>query len=161
MIPAPFYLLAADHIPNLHRPAFYVYTAGQPDDEGFRQIAAMGIKTVINVLPQKQCMANEGSIARANNMAYELLPFELSGFRRETIVRFAEILKTSKKPVLIHCSTGNHVGGLWFAYRVLEEDVPLNQALIEARRIGINMELENGLFLWVVDEKPRLLRDTE
>jgi uncharacterized protein (TIGR01244 family) len=142
-----------NHVPNLHRAGFYVYTSGQPTEEGFQQIAGMGIKTVINVLPERQCVANEREIVVANGMVYRSIPFELTGFRKETIEHFAEILKKAEKPVLIHCSTGNHVGGLWFANRILIDKYPLEQALKEGRKIGMKPELENDLFLWLTLEK--------
>ncbi|HSE40152.1 MAG TPA: protein tyrosine phosphatase family protein [Acidobacteriota bacterium] len=147
------YAQSPDQVPNLHRIKFYVYTSGQPTEEGFRQLAAMGIKTVINVLPEKECMPNEQDIVMANNMVYRSIPFGLHGFRKQTIEYFAEILKKAEKPVLIHCKTGNHVGGMWLAYRILEEDIPLEQALKESRKIGLRQELEDELFLWLLTQK--------
>jgi uncharacterized protein (TIGR01244 family) len=143
-----------DAVPNLQRPAFYIYTSGQPTEEGFRQLAGMGIKTVINVLPERQCIQNEREMVITNGMVYRSIPFELRGFRKETIKYFAEILEKAEKPVLIHCATGNHVGGLWFAYRILIDNYPLEQALKEGRRIGMRPDLEDELFLWLaIDQK--------
>src|SRR5574339_325822 len=98
-----------DQIPNLQQPQVFVYTSGQPSEEGFRKLSAMGIKTVINVLPEKQCVPNELKMVTANNMVYRSVPFHLSGFKKQTIEHFAEVLKKAEKPVLIHCATGNHV----------------------------------------------------
>jgi uncharacterized protein (TIGR01244 family) len=150
-----------DEIRNLQQIQVFVYTSGQPSEEGFRKLSQMGLKTVINVLPEKQCDPNEFKIVSANNMVYRSIPFHLSGFRRETIEQFAEILKKAEKPVLIHCGTGNHVGGLWFAYRLLEEDIPLTQAFIEGRKIGMTPELENDLFLWIADQYPNAITEKE
>jgi len=157
------FLLAypVDQIPNLQQPQVFVYTSGQPSEEGFRKISAMGIKTVINVLPENQSVPNEAEIVMANNMTYRSLPFHLSGFKKQTIQHFAQILKKAEKPVLIHCATGNHVGGLWFAYRLLEQDIPLEQALSEARKIGMRPGLENDLFLWIADEYPKAVAQKE
>lgn len=150
-----------DQIPNLQQPKVFVYTSGQPSEEGFRKLSAMGIKTVINVLPEKQCIPNEFEIVTANNMVYRSVPFHLSGFKRETIEHFAQVLKKAEKPVLIHCATGNHVGGLWFAYRLLEQDIPLEQATSEGRKIGMRPELENDLFLWIADQYPEAVAQKE
>jgi len=148
--PCLLFAQTPDQVPNLQRPAYDVYTSGQPTEEGFRQLAAKGIKTVINVLPEKQCVRNEQEMVLAAGMVYRSIPFELTGFRKETIRHFAEILEDAEKPVLIHCATGNHVGGLWFAYRILIDQYPLEQALIEGRKIGMRPELENELFLWLI-----------
>jgi protein tyrosine phosphatase (PTP) superfamily phosphohydrolase (DUF442 family) len=140
-----------DQIPNLQQPQVFVYTSGQPSEEGFRRLSAMGIKTVINVLPENQCVPNE----------QEMVPFHLTGFKKQTIEQFAAVLKKADKPVLIHCATGNHVGGLWFAYRLLEENIPLAQAAAEGRKIGMRPELENNLFLWFADQYPNLVSQQE
>jgi uncharacterized protein (TIGR01244 family) len=151
------YAQSADQIPNLHRISFYVYTSGQPTEEGFRQLAAMGIKTVINVLPEKECLRNEQTNVTANNMVYRSVPFTLHNYRKQTIEYFAEVLKKAEKPVLIHCKTGNHVGGMWFAYRILEDDYPLEQALKESRKIGMTQELEDELFFWLLTQKKSIV----
>jgi uncharacterized protein (TIGR01244 family) len=150
-----------DQIPNLQQVKVFVYTSGQPSEEGFQKLAAMGIKTVINVLPEKQCVPNEFEIVSANNMVYRSVPFHLSGFKKQTIEHFANVLEKAEKPVLIHCATGNHVGGLWFAYRLLEKDIPLEQALKEGRKIGMRPELENNLFLWIADQYPDVITQKE
>lgn len=150
-----------DQIPNLQQPRVFMYTSGQPSEEGFRKLSAMGIKTVINVLPEKQCVPNEQEMVTANSMVYRSVPFHLSGFKKQTIDHFAAVLKKAEKPVLIHCATGNHVGGLWFAYRLLEEDIPVEQALSEARKIGMRPELENNLYLWIADQYPNALKQKE
>lgn len=141
-----------DQIPNLQHPQFQIYTAGQPTEEGFRQAAAMGIKTVINVLPEKECIPDEAKMVTANGMKYITIPFHTSGFKKDTIMQFAEILDQAEKPVLIHCSTGNHIGGMWFAYRVMAQKAPLWLALKEGRQIGMKTELEDPLFDWVTKQ---------
>jgi uncharacterized protein (TIGR01244 family) len=139
-----------DQIPNLHQVQYDIYTSGQPTEEGFHQIAEMGIKTVINVLPEKECVRDEPMMVAMNDMFYRTVPFELSSYKMERIQRFAEILKNAEKPVLIHCSTGNHVGGMWFAYRAIEENAPLDQALKEGREIGMKRDLEDSIYLWII-----------
>lgn len=137
-------------IPNLHHPQDNIFTSGQPTRQGFQQIAGLGVKTVINVLPEKECIPDEQKLVTANHMLYYAVPFELTGYNKETITRFANILANAEKPVLIHCSTGNHVGGLWFAYRVMQEGVPMAQGLKEGRNIGMKSELEDSIFLWII-----------
>ena len=140
-------------IPNLRNPQEQIYTSGQPDEQGFEHVAAAGIKTVINVLPERNCVPNEAEIVIANQMTYRTVPFHLSNFQKKTIEQFAEVLEKAQKPVLIHCGTGNHAGGLWFAYRVLIQKAPLEEALMEARIIGMRKELEEPLYEWVLQNR--------
>jgi uncharacterized protein (TIGR01244 family) len=139
----------ANQVPNFQHPQYQIYTGGQPSPDGFEWIAAMGIKTVINVLPDQERIPEEAGVVNANNMEYVMLPFQTYAFEMETIEQFADLLMTSQKPVLIHCSTGNHVGGLWFAYRVIAQKAPMWLALREAREIGMQPQLEERLFTWV------------
>lgn len=145
-----------DSLPNLLNPRIDIYTAGQPTEEGFQKVAAMGVKSVINVLPEKECMSGEANIVQNNKMEYHSFPFDPATIKLETVQKFGQLLQSQKKPVLIHCSTGNHVGGMWFAYRVLVERAPLAIALKEARLIGLKPQTEDAIFNWVVDEREKL-----
>ena len=144
------FAVPVSEVPNLRSPQKEVFTSGQPNEQGFEELSRLGIKTVINVLPERNCEPGEAGIVTSNHMVYKTVPFHLSKFRKETIEQFAEVLKHAQKPVLIHCGTGNHAGGLWFAYRVLIRNVPLEVALGEGRMIGMRKELENILVPWVV-----------
>lgn len=126
-----------------------MFTSGQPTNVGYGQLAAIGVETVINVLPEKECQVGEASMVRTNNMAYFNHPFDPTDLKRKTVEEFAVVLNGVKRPVLIHCSNGNHVGGLWFAYRVLIEKASLVTGLKEARRIGIQPAMEDAVFNWV------------
>lgn len=147
------FTFADENLPNLQQPSYKIYTAGQPTETGFQQAADMGVKTVINVLPEKDCIANEEQTVTSKKMTYHALPFSTTDFKMSTVRDFAVLIKSVEKPVLVHCSTGNHVGGLWFAYRVLMEKAPLPIALIEGRQIGMKPELEDALFAWVITQQ--------
>ena len=140
-------------IPNLRNPQAGIYTSGQPNEGGFEHIAAAGFKTVINVLPEKNCVPGEADMVISQQMTYRTVPFHLTNFRKETIEQFAEVLKKAEKPVLIHCGTGNHAGGLWFAYRVLIQKAPVEVAAQEGRIIGMRKDLENSLHDWVLKNR--------
>lgn len=142
-----------DSIPNLYQPRYMIFTAGQPTLFGMKELSEMGVKTVINVLPERECIPGEDAMVRANQMEYYRLPFDPSGLTLQTIYEFEEKLRTADRPVLIHCSTGNHVGGLWFAYRVLVEKASLAQALKEGRKIGMKPAMEETVFEFIRTQK--------
>jgi len=83
LIPIAFLVVAyaSGVIPNLTNPRPYIYTAGQPDEEGFRQVSKMGVKTVINVLPERNCMPGEQELVTSNAMVYRSVPFQISNLR--------------------------------------------------------------------------------
>lgn len=141
-----------EQIPNLTHLRAEVFTSGQPSETGFQELSAMGIKTVINVLPEAQCLKGEQGMVQTNHMVYKKLPFEAETLNRDTVDDFAYLMLTSEQPVLIHCSTGNHVGGLWLAYRVLVERAPVTVAVAESRRIGIKPAMEHSVLRWLGEE---------
>ena len=149
LISSIFVFASDDSIPNLYQPRYMVFTAGQPTLFGMRELSDMGVKTVINVLPEKECIPGEAATVSANEMEYYALPFDPSGLTIQTIYEFGELLSTVDRPVVIHCSTGNHVGGLWFAYRVLVEKAPLAQGMKEGRKIGMKPAMEDAVFEFI------------
>ena len=138
-----------DSIPNLYQPRYLVFTSGQPTALGMREVSEMGVRSVINVLPEKECIPGEEAIVLTNEMEYYSLPFDPSALNLQTVREFGELLNTVEQPLLIHCSTGNHVGGLWFAYRVLVEKAPLARAMKEGRRIGMQPAMEDAVFEFI------------
>ena len=137
-------------LPNLHQPRPEILTAGQPNNNGYAQLQAMGVATVINVLPEKECDPGEESMVIVNNMVYFKLPFDPENLQFESVQEFEKLVKYVEKPLLIHCSTGNHVGGLWLSYRVLIEKASILTALQEARIIGMQPEMEVTVVRWLV-----------
>jgi protein tyrosine phosphatase (PTP) superfamily phosphohydrolase (DUF442 family) len=136
-------------LPNLYQPRYLILTSGQPTNIGYRLLQQMGVETVINVLPEPECDPGERSEVISNNMFYFSHPFDPTNINRETVLQFGKLIKNVDKPVLVHCSTGNHVGGIWFAFRVLVEKAPVGSAIAEGRRIGMKPEMENAVLQWL------------
>ncbi|HSE39416.1 MAG TPA: sulfur transferase domain-containing protein [Acidobacteriota bacterium] len=140
-------------LPNFYQLREQVFTSGQPSSRGYAQLEAMGIQTVINVLPEEECDPGEATMVGSHNMVYIGHPFHPTDIQMETVVRFSKLLKYAEKPVLIHCSTGNHVGGLWVAYRVTIENAPLDTAILEGRQIGMQPSMEDLVLHWLAEQK--------
>jgi uncharacterized protein (TIGR01244 family) len=140
-----------DAIPNLYQLRNGIFTSGQPSDSGFRQLADMGFKSVINVLPDAECIPGEPGRVTPTGMKYYRLPFDPQNLDLGTVHEFAKLLTTAREPMLIHCSTGNHVGGLWLAYRVLVEHASLPVAIQEGRRIGMKPGMEKSVLTWLAN----------
>jgi protein tyrosine phosphatase (PTP) superfamily phosphohydrolase (DUF442 family) len=138
-------------LPNLYHLRDQIFTSGQPTSMGYKQLRSMGTETVINVLPEQECDPGEPTMVEINNMIYFGLPFDPENLQRETVYEFAKILKYVEKPVLIHCSTGNHVGGLWLSYRVLIEKESISNAVTEGRQIGMQPAMEEKVLRWLAE----------
>lgn len=116
-----------------------VFLASQPKQEYFAQAKKGGVKTVINLrhaaeikdFDEKQVVEDEG-------MLYVNLPFEgpveLTDSVFDTV---RDHLKTAARPILLHCSSANRVGAVWLPYRVLDGGLTYDQALAEAKTVGL------------------------
>lgn len=144
---APFFALAADQetfgIPDASVPETGVLAAGQPTGEQIQLAAEDGYKTVIDLRSAEEARGyDEPGAAKANGLAYINLPVTLASLDQATIDKFLETMRKAERPVLLHCSTSNRVGALYYAWLVLEKGAKPEEALAKAQAAGLkNPEL--------------------
>lgn len=120
--------------------------ASQPAPEDFAILHEQeGVRTVINLRPESEIKDfDEAEHVTIAGMDYVNLP--ISGASDLTPAVFEqgrEIFRTAKRPMLVHCASGNRVAALWLPYRVLDQGVAWDDALAEAKIIGLrSAELE-------------------
>ena len=116
-----------------------LFFASQPAAEDFAQARKDGVKTVINLRrPEEMTGFNEAEVVEGLGMKYISLPWngpeELTD---EVFDKSRELLKTAERPILLHCSSSNRVGAVWLPYRVLDEGAGLDEAVAEAKVVGL------------------------
>jgi uncharacterized protein (TIGR01244 family) len=116
-----------------------IFLASQPEKEDFKQAADKGVKTVVNLRDPKEIDWDEAAVVKELGMEYVNLPFrspkELSD---EIFDKSRKLLADkSKRPLLLHCASANRVGALWLAHRVLDDGVKYDDALAEAKTVGL------------------------
>ncbi|MFT5316718.1 MAG: hypothetical protein ACI9UK_002564 [Candidatus Krumholzibacteriia bacterium] len=116
-----------------------VWFGGQPSESDFGLIKDAGIKTVINLRHDAENEGmDEAAVVAAAEMGYAHIPFSNPGqLTDEVFDAVRHELKTAPRPLLIHCASANRVGATWLSYRVLDEGVPYDDALLEAKEIGL------------------------
>jgi len=124
-----------------------------------------GVRTVVNLrLPGEQIDWDEGHTCRRYGMEYfnpgfktpNTLSFRLIGMLRELLG------DPHKRPILMHDSSGARTGAIWLAYRTLDETVPYDQALNEARGLGLKKgELEDRVKEYITGIQTGAIRETE
>jgi uncharacterized protein (TIGR01244 family) len=125
-------------IPNATFPEPGVMAAGQPTGEQLQLLAEEGYKTVIDLRPATEPHGyDEPQAARENGMAYVNVPVDLQTLDQAAIDKFLEAMRKAERPVLLHCATSNRVGALYYAWLVLEEDVPARAAMAKAKASGL------------------------
>lgn len=116
-----------------------VFLASQPSAADFEQAKQGGIVTVINLRhASEQPDFNEQAFIEGLGLTYHNVPW--SSPEELTDAKFDEVrglLGDADRPILMHCSSANRVGAMWLAYRVLDEGASQEQALAEARAIGL------------------------
>lgn len=125
-------------ISNATFPEPGVMAAGQPTGEQLQLLAEEGYKTVIDLRPAEEPHGfNEPEAARENGMAYVNVPVDLQTLDQAAIDKFMEAIRKAERPVLLHCASSNRVGALYYAWLVLEEDVPARAAMAKAKASGL------------------------
>jgi len=118
-----------------------VFLASQPAKEDFKMAKAGGIKTVINLRQPDELDWNEKEFIEELGMNYHNVPFKLPGeLTDEVFDEVRQLLTTDeKKPILLHCSSANRVGAVWLAHRVLDGGLSYEDALGEAKTVGLKL----------------------
>jgi uncharacterized protein (TIGR01244 family) len=125
-------------IPNATFPEPGVMAAGQPTGEQIQLLAEEGYKTLIDLrAPAEPHGVPEPEAARQNGMAYVNIPITLDTLGHATIDRFLEAMETAQRPILLHCSSSNRVGALYYAWLVLEKGVSPQEALKRSKAAGL------------------------
>jgi len=116
-----------------------VFLASQPQPEDFERARNGGVKTVINLRHASEITGfDERQVVEAQGLRYINIPFE--GPDQLTDSVFDEVraqLKSAERPILLHCSSANRVGAVWLPYRVLDGGLSWDEALAEAKIVGL------------------------
>lgn len=126
-------------LPGLHQPRPGVYTGGQPAADAWAGMAAAGIGTVINLRPDAELAGrDEAGEVRAAGMAYHQIPVAGAGdINAANADRLWALLKDAKGPVVVHCASGNRVGGLLAIALARHEGLDAEAALAVGREAGM------------------------
>ncbi len=134
-----------------------IYLGGQPSDDDLKQFDAAGVKTVINLRPAAENpKSDEAKFCESIGIDHYYNPaFDSPDSLSDPIFTRVRDLLTNKnnQPLLLHCASGNRVGAVWLAHRVLDDGVPYEKALEEAKAIGMKPQYEARVKQYI-DSKP-------
>ncbi|MBX3700084.1 MAG: hypothetical protein KF903_03680 [Dokdonella sp.] len=99
---------------KLQQPLPGLFTAGQPAPTDWAAIRARGVRTVINLRPAQELAGrDEAAEVRAAGMEYLEIPVAgADGVTVANAQRLHDALQPRHAGVLVHCASGNRVGGL-------------------------------------------------
>ena len=137
-LPVPGDVVGVD---NFHRVDQNVYRGAQPTDEGFRNLAKLGIKTVIDLRHGSEHADAERKAAESAGLQYFNVPMEgLDPPTDQQISKLMTVLNTADQaPVFVHCREGkDRTGAVVACYRVAHDHWTNEKALEEAKSCGLH-----------------------
>ena len=127
-----------------------LYRGAQPDAAGIRNLARLGIKSIINLRLTNDVWKAEAAVASSSGILYTNVP--LNGLAPPTHAQVATLLaliETLPAPVFVHCQYGcDRTGTIIACYRIRQGGWPNQAALDEARKYGLS-KLEFGMINYI------------
>jgi len=134
-----------------------VYRGAQPSDEGFRYLAKIGVKTVLDLREADSRAAAERRAVVASGMQYVNIP--MTGLTAPTAAEITTILALMEDggngPVFVHCMRGaDRTGAVIAAYRIDHDQWDGARALKEAMSHGMSFfQLPRQRFIRTFQER--------
>lgn len=156
----PVSLLAADAIeapgvPNFHTVNEHLYRGAQPSEEGFKNLAKLGIKVVIDLREGHEHAVLEKKLVESAGMKYVNVP--MRGLNAPTDEQmstvFALLGDSSGWPAFVHCRRGaDRTGTVIACYRISQDHWQNEKALQEARLYGMS-RIERAMQHYILEFK--------
>ena len=128
----------AKGLPNFHQVNEHLYRGGQPTQEGFKHLAKLGVKTIVDVRETSSRSVAEEKLVNSLKMKYVAVPMFNCPNREQAAKVLAIMNDESAGPVFIHCRRGaDRTGTLVACYRISHDKWENEKALQEARSLGM------------------------
>lgn len=129
-------------IPNFHEIDAHVYRGGQPSLDGYKYLAQIGVKTVIDLREAGGGSSAEQEAVEALGMHFVNVP--MSGLTPPTSAQMVQILSLLEDgaagAVFVHCRRGaDRTGAVIAAYRIDHDHWDNPRALQEAMADGMSL----------------------
>jgi len=115
----------------------HYYRGAQPEAQDFKDLAALGIRTVIDL--QKDGSAEEQQLVERAGMKFYRIPMTTTDRPSDAAVQqFLSLVNNpANQPVYVHCQGGRHrTGVMTAAYRMTQDGWTADQAYAEMKKYG-------------------------
>lgn len=133
------------HIKNFGCVNETFYRGAQPQEKDYADLAAMGIKTVIDL--QRDGKSEEQALVEAQGMKfYRIGMSDKSQPLAEQAELFLKIVNDpANQPVFVHCAGGRHrTGAMSAIYRITHDGWSADQAVLEMKRYDFEYGMGHG-----------------
>lgn len=136
-------------VPNACQLLPGVVTGGQPSADHLAAFKAAGGQVVLDLRdPMEPRSLDEGATVASLGMTYVNVPLGPHSMTDATLDRVLEVLREAGDGVvLVHCTSGNRVGGALLPFLMLDHGLEQEDAVDQAMRVGLRSAelLEWGL----------------
>jgi protein tyrosine/serine phosphatase len=125
----------------------HIYRGSQPTAENYRQLAAFGIRTVLDLRGDSE--SDSKDLAERAGLRYINLPLEPKQYPQPGAAqRFLEIVNDqSSWPIYVHCAGGRHRTGAMIAvYRITVDGWDFDRTYREMKDYGFYTKLGHGCY---------------
>jgi len=147
---------------NFQKVNDHVYRGAQPTEQGFQNLAKLGIQTVIDLQETGDVRSiDEAKWVKAAGMQYIKVPMKgMETPSDENVTKVLALLENnSTGPVFVHCHRGaDRTGGVIACYRIEHDHWDSTKALAEARSLGMSW-YQLAIQRYVQGYKPRTNSD--
>ncbi len=141
--------LAVPGLPNLHAVSPILFRSAQPTADGFRELARLGVKSVISL----RAFHGDSAALAGTGLGYSRIPFHTWHAEDEDVVAFLRFVNDPvNQPVLVHCLHGaDRTGTMCAIQRIAVDGWTVERAVEEMTTGGFG-------FHAVWDNLPEYLR---
>ncbi len=126
-------------VPNAAQPLPRLVTGGQPSAAHFEALQRAGVEVVLDIRdPMEPRPFDEPALVERLGMEYVNVPVTGGTLDDQTMTRILDVLRTNAaRSVLVHCASGNRVGGPLIAHLLLDHGADQDDAIQTAMRSGL------------------------
>lgn len=130
---------AVQGMPNACQLLPTVITGGQPSAAHLESFKAAGGEVILDLRdPMEPRPVDEAALAHSLGLEYVNVPVGAGTLTDETLDRVLDVLhRSSGRQVLVHCASGNRVGGVLLPFLVNDEGFDEEDAIGQAMRVGL------------------------
>lgn len=136
-MPSPIEALKG--VVNANQALPHVITGGQPNEEQFRALRAAGVEVVIDTRdPMEPRPCDQEALMAELGFEYHVVAINEGTLTDATLDRITTCLRDAgERNVLVHCQSGNRVGGAMIPYLMLDHKLSEEDATTAAMRMGL------------------------
>ena len=126
-------------VPNANPASPTVVTGGQPSAAHFRALKDAGVEVVLDIRdPMEPRGFDEPALMDELGFEYKVITVSDAHLTDETLASITDVMRQGEgRPTLVHCASGNRVGGALIPWLILNQGMTEDEATMAAMRMGL------------------------